>query len=154
MPFILSPQRPRRQVGRSFLVAVLLLALNLVPGVTSAAPVAGEIVIQPRSQSTIAALNARYQTTTLFHFTDSTAVLVQTSDLNGTLAALANDPTIDWFEANNAARQPAAKEDSGADPYCGTAIVSTTGTSSQEDSGADPYCTRVIANGAAEYASQ
>jgi thermitase len=80
---------------------------------------------------------------------------VQTSDLNTTLAALATDKTVEWFEANNTARQPAAKDDSGADPYCGaTAAVPTTGTTSQEDSGADPYCTHVISNGAAEYADQ
>jgi subtilisin family serine protease len=159
-----------RWLARLALVALLLLTVNLVPGVTwaaalppaqltptptSAVPVVGEIVVQPKAPATIAAVNARYQTTMLFQFTDSTAALVQTSDLNGTLAAMAKDATIDWFEANNTARQPAAKDDSGSDPYCGTAAVSTTtGTSAKDDSGSDPYCTHAIANGADEYADQ
>jgi hypothetical protein len=121
---------------------------------TTAAPVAGEIVIQPKAPATIGAINAKYGTTTLFQFTDSTMALVATSDLNGTLAALAKDSTVDWFEANNQARQPAAKDDGGADPYCGTVTVATSGVAAKDDGGADPFCTRVAADGADDYISQ
>jgi subtilisin family serine protease len=129
-------------------------SLALGAATTSVPPVAGEIVVQPHAPATIATINARYQTATLLQFTDSTAALIQTSVLNGTLAAMAGDKTIEWFEANNTARQPAAKEDSGADPYCGTAAATPSGTTSQEDSGADPYCTRVAPNGATDYTDQ
>jgi thermitase len=91
----------------------------------------------------------------LFQFTDSTSALVSTADLNGTLTAMAGDKSITWFEANNQARQPAAKDDSGADPYCGAAEVPTPAAVAKDgDSGSDPYCTHVILGGDKEYAEQ
>lgn len=148
-----------------FSIAILMLvSLVTMPGAAVAAPatqtavsapITGQLVVHPQSTTTISAINARYQTSTLFQFTDSPAALLQTSDLNGTLALMAQDPSIAWFEANNSARQPAAKDDSGADPYCGTSLATaTTGTTAKDDSGADPHCTRPVANGAQEYASQ
>ena len=150
------------------LVLAVLTALVLIPSPVVAAPLsqastpatatpgAGQIVVHPHTTTSLEVINARYQTTTLFQFTDSPAALVQTTDLSGTLALMARDPSIAWFEANNSARQPAAKDDSGADPYCGTSsvVTATTGTSAKDDSGADPHCTRPVANGAQEYANQ
>jgi thermitase len=172
MHTLLRRSRPGRSLAWLALAGLLLLNLGAMPGsalaatappppgstgtttTTPTAPVAGEIVVQPKGSATIAAINAKYGTTTLFQFTESTAVLVATSDLNGTLAAMARDAAIEWFEANNQARQPAAKEDGGADPYCGTATVATTGVAAKEDGGADPYCTHLAAGGADDYATQ
>jgi thermitase len=165
--------RPGRSLAWLALAGLLVLNLGAMPGpalaapapppppgstttsTTGTAPVAGEIVVQPKASATVATINAKYGTTTLFQFTDSTAALIATSDLNGTMAGLAREPGVDWFEANNQARQPAAKEDGGADPYCGTTqTVATTGASAKEDGGADPYCTHLAAGGAEDYATQ
>jgi subtilisin family serine protease len=142
------------------LVAMLVLMVGLVPGLApssaSAAPVAGSIVVQPGGLTTIEAINARYGTRTLFRFTESTAALVQTSDLVDTLDKMAWDRSIVWFEANNSARQPAAKDDSGSDPFCGATATTTltTGTTAKDDSGSDPFCTRVLQDGRQAYEKQ
>src|SRR6478672_1861647 len=90
-----------RQALHAPAIALLVVSLGTVPGIASAsapqtdtsvgaattataAPVAGEIVVQPRGS--IADVNAKYSTTTLFQFTDSTAALIATPDLNKTLA--------------------------------------------------------------------
>ena len=156
-----STMRPRHVTSRLVrlsLAILLLMSLAVTPGAAVAATVAptststtasvaGQIVVQPQPTFSIASINARYQTTTVFQFTDSSVALLRTSDLNGTLALMALDSSIAWFEANNSARQPAAKDDSGADPYCGTATVTaSTGTTAKDDSGADPYCTHTVTN--------
>src|SRR4051812_14691052 len=102
MRTLLSRARSGHGLDRLSLVGLLILTLGALPSLALAAgtpststtptsaiaPVAGEIVIQPRSFTSIGAINAKFGTTTLFQFTDSTAVLVATSDLNGTLALL------------------------------------------------------------------
>jgi len=138
---------------------VLSSAITTLPGVASAqttatAPLPGEIVVQPKAGIDISAINTKYKTTTLFQFTDSTAALIATPDLNATLTALAKEGTVEWYEANNQARQPAAKDDSGADPYCGTASATTSGATAKDDSGADPYCTRIAEGGADDFDGQ
>lgn len=155
-----------KRLARLGLAGLVVLSLGFVPGapggpvvasagqITTTAPVPGEIVVQPRSGKSIADITARNNLKTLFQFTDSPAALVSTPDLSGALARLAKDSSVEWFEANNTARQPAAKDDSGADPYCGTTTTTTTSPSTTDDSGADPFCTRVITNGATAYASQ
>jgi subtilisin family serine protease len=165
-------RRARRFLAHLTLVTLLVLSVgvNALPGAAFAArwdppstpmlatppppPVPGEIVVQPGQGATIDALNAKYVTTTLFQFTDSTSALVSTPDLGGTLASMATDRSIAWFEANNKARQPAAKDDGGADPYCGAAEVPTSAAVAKDDGGADPHCTHVIQDGAADYEDQ
>ena len=158
----------RASVGRLFGVGLVTLALLLAPSHSAwpavaeaapstpsmVAPVPGEIVVQPKPGRSIDAVNTRYGLRVLFQFTDSTSALVSTSDLNGVLARLAHDPDVEWFEANNTARQPAAKEDSGSDPYCGPVTSPTGGATAREDSGSDPFCTSVVPSGRAAYASQ
>jgi hypothetical protein len=152
-----------QRLVRLSLVALLVFGLGLMPGSASAAtttsttttaPVAGQIVVHPTPLATVASLNARYNTVTLFQFTDSPAALVKTADLNGTLAAMAKDANVAWFEANNTARQPAAK-DGGDNDACGTSAVAapTTGAVAK-DGGDNTYCIQPVTNGAAAYADQ
>jgi subtilisin family serine protease len=148
---------PGQHLARLSLLGLLVLALGAFPGAAlavDATTVPGEIVIQPKGTVAIGTLAAKYGLTVLFQFTDSTMALVATPDLNGAMAALAKDGNVEWFEANNQARQPAAKDDGGADPYCGQAAVTTTSPTAKDDGGADPYCARLAAGGAGDYATQ
>jgi thermitase len=148
-----------QRLARLPIIALLVLGLGLVPGTVAAqtpvtAPTPGEIVVQPKAGVPIDTIAARHGAATLFQFTDSPAALIATPDLNATMLALSKDDKVDWFEANNKARQPAAKEDSGSDPYCGAAVVNTSTVAAKEDSGSDPYCTRIVAGGIDDYNDQ
>ncbi len=88
----------------------------------------GEIIVQPALGVSVATINAKYGTRTLFTFTDSTQVLLAAPSGGSTLTAMLLDPLlIAWAEPNSEATVVRAQDgDSGSNP-CQTQLLLANG---------------------------
>src|SRR5437763_9956037 len=85
-------------------------AQTTVTGVRASGPsTAGGLIVKPALGSSIAKINAKYRTTTVFTFTGTDQALLWSTNAAATAASMRQDPLlVAWIELNTRARKVSA----------------------------------------------